>query len=147
MRKQKLCFTLAVTLAMMLILSLSSGFAADVGGPAMINDCVMMSTSTGGTPPTDIVGGSTELFSQMIHPVTINATRGIIQSNFQLINSAQTAPSSDMRYSCAQWNKLNLGNADITANSSGGNFFHVGKYFVASTPIEAAGMLQTSVTA
>ncbi|MFZ2153891.1 MAG: hypothetical protein WAV16_01555 [Candidatus Moraniibacteriota bacterium] len=130
--KKKFCFSLAGLVMMLALMTLSSGFAANcVGGPAMINDCVMMSTNTGGTPPTDIVGGSTELFGQMIHPVTINATRGIIQGNFQLINSAQTAPSSDMRYSCAQWNKLNLGNTDITA-SSGGNFFHAGKMLASS---------------
>jgi hypothetical protein len=177
MKKRKLRFTLLATLAMTLAM-VTSGFAANGGiqgrdnGSLLVANgqtfqMLMATTNKGATIPTDIIAGSTNLFGLQISPAAINvAAKGTTQGN-----TTQAIVASNP----AQQKMNRNGNADITANSSGGNsspvknvftsaivetntadeimvakgsrgnFFHAGK-ILASNSVEVAGMMTSIAT-
>lgn len=149
MKKQKkLCCALA--LAMTLAMLASSGFASggiqqdnSAGNVQALmngqtgNNGMMTATNTGGTPPTEIVVGQTNL---QIQPATGNFTGIInIHSPALTVNNAQDASVAGSGAQLVTVKTL----AKKGSSSSGGNSFHAGKYFASSFAV--AGMMTSSI--
>jgi len=141
MNKKKNLWCALVALAMTLAM-VTSGFASNGGSTldngvgsaqALVNgqnNGMMTVTNTGGTPPTEIVVGQTNL---QIQPATRNFTGKCMTQALVVNNSAQDASVAGSGATVQS----------VAANFKGGESFHAGKHFVASTPIEA-GLLNTS---
>jgi len=157
---------LATALAMIVGNAAASDSTRDSSNvQALINgqiQTVMTATdTTGGTPPITMVSGQTSLQSQPntdilgTQGLTANVTRqtqiqlainaaGNTQSSVLTANTAQDASPVDPSGSGAQLvTGKNFAEA-VNPNGGGGNSFHAGKNFIASTPIEAAACLMTT---
>lgn len=134
--------TIVLLLSMALIMITGIGFASDavlsIDGQ---NINIVGVAYQGGNLPADIVAGQTNLQTM---PATGNYADATVN-----INAPQTANSYAQQDASKNGSGANVTMkttlAEKGSSSSGGNSFHAGKNFVASTPIEADGSMMTSI--